>query len=158
MRLLLILTFLLTSSLFSEELRIKANQFDGDEKAGISVFKGDVNIIKEKDEINASTITIYTDEDNEPTKFVAVGDVSFTIETDEGAVYSGVAGKVIYIPEDKEYHFFNSVHLKQINEKKEIIGEEVILKVTEGKAYAKGIKDEPVIMIFEISDKSKKEE
>lgn len=36
--------------------------------------------------------------------------------------------------------------------KKEIIGEEVILKSIEGKAYAKSAKNEPVIMIFELPE------
>lgn len=59
-----------------------------------------------------------------------------------------MAQKVIYMPNIKEYHFFTDVHLRQIDEKKEIIGEEVILKTIEGTAYAKGAKKEPVIMIL----------
>ncbi|MDP2894452.1 MAG: lipopolysaccharide transport periplasmic protein LptA, partial [Sulfurimonas sp.] len=63
--------------------------------------------------------------------------------------------KVVYLPKEKEYHFFKDVHLKQINEKKEIIGEEVILKTIEGKAYAKGAEKEPVIMIFDMPEDKK---
>ena len=48
------------------------------------------------------------------------------------------------------------MYLKQIDKKKEIIGDEVVLKTIEGKAYAKGAKKEPVIMIFDIKDKGKK--
>ena len=73
--------------------------------------------------------------------------------TKDGAIYTGKAQKVIYLPNKKEYHFYKKVHLKQINEKKEIIGDEVVLKMLEGKAYAKGISNKPVIMIFNLEEK-----
>ena len=157
MKYIILFTLFLTSLLNAEDLKIKANSFKADENTGISIFSGDVNIIKKNDELNASEVTIYVDKENQPTKFVAIGDVSFVIETKQGAVYKGVAGKVIYLPNEKEYRFFKNVHLKQVNEKKEIIGEEVVLKTTEGKAYAKGVKSEPVIMIFNIPDEKEKE-
>lgn len=157
MKYILLLTLFLTSLLISEELKIKANSFKADENTGISIFSGDVNIIKHNDELNASKVTIYVDKKNQPIKFIAEGGTSFTIETKQGAIYKGKAGKVIYLPNEKEYHFFKDVHLKQINEKKEIIGDEVVLKTTEGKAYAKGVESEPVIMIFNIPDDEDKE-
>ncbi|MGE4418826.1 MAG: lipopolysaccharide transport periplasmic protein LptA [Sulfurimonas sp.] len=150
------LTIFLTATLFSQELKIKANLFNADQKTGISVFEGEVNIVRGKDELNASKVTIHTNEEQEPTKFIAEGNASFHIETLDGALYEGKAQKVIYLPIKKEYHFFKEVHLKQTNEKKEIIGEEVILKTIEGKAYAKGAQQEPVIMIFDMSQDSNK--
>ena len=157
MKYIILFSLLLTSLLNAQDLKIKANSFKADENTGISVFSGDVNIVKKNDELNASEVTIYVNKENEPTKFVALGNVSFTIQTKQGAVYTGQAGKVVYFPNAKEYHFFKDVHLKQLNEKKEIIGEEVVLKTTEGKAYAKGVESEPVIMIFNIPDEETKE-
>jgi lipopolysaccharide export system protein LptA len=141
-----------SSLLFSTELHIKANSFNADENTGISIFTGDVNIIKNTDELNASKVTVYTDKQNQPTKFIAIGNVSFFIETQNKATYRGKAQKVVYFPIKKEYQFFKDVHLQQINEKKEIIGDEVVLKTIEGKAYAKGVNKEPVIMIFKLAD------
>lgn len=157
MKYIILFTLFLASLLNAEDLKIKANSFSADENTGISVFSGDVSIVKKNDELNASEVTIYVDKEKQPTKFIALGNVSFSIETKQGAIYKGIAGKVIYLPKKKEYHFFKNVHLKQVNEKKEIIGEEVVLKTTEGKAYAKGVKSEPVIMIFNIPDKKEKE-
>lgn len=157
MKYIILFTLFLASLLNAEDLKIKANSFTADENTGISVFSGDVGVVKKNDELNASEVTIYVDKEKQPTKFIALGNVSFTIETKQGAIYKGIAGKVIYLPKQKEYHFFENVHLKQVNEKKEIIGEEVVLKTTEGKAYAKGVKSEPVIMIFNIPDKKEKE-
>lgn len=152
------LTIFLTATLFSQELQVKAKLFNADQKAGISVFEGDVNIIRGNDELNASKVTIHTNSKQEPTKFIAEGDASFNIQTLEGAIYKGKAQKVVYLPQEKEYHFFKDVYLRQINEKKEIIGEEVILKTIEGKAYAKGADKEPVIMIFNMPDNKKLED
>jgi len=156
MKIFVILVFFLTSFLFSQELKVKANKFSADEKVGISVFEGDVNIIKGSDELNASKVTIFTNKEHQPIKYVAVGKVSFKIKTKKGSRYEGVAGKVIFLPLAKEYHFYKNVYLKQLDQKKEILGDEVVLKTTEGKAYAKGMKTEPVIMIFDMpKDKDK---
>jgi len=141
---------LVASSLIAQDLKIKANSFHADEKKGISIFEGKVNILKDKDELNAQKVTVYTDEKNQPTKYIASGDASFTIVTKDGAVYKGKAQKVVYEPNEKAYYFFTDVYLRQLDEKKEIIGNEVVLKTIEGKAYAKGAKSEPVIMIFKM--------
>ncbi len=152
MKNIIVFTMILVVSLSSQELRVKANSFKADEKSGISIFDGDVNVIKGSDELNASVVTIHTDKNHKPTQFIAKGDVSFFIATKNKSLYSGEAQKVIYLPKKKEYHFFGNVHLRQLNEKKEIIGNEVVLKTTDGKAYAKGQKSGPVIMIFDIDE------
>ena len=150
MKKILLITTILNTLLFSQELKITADSFSADEVKGVSTFKGNVKIVKQYDELNASTVTIYTNEKREPVKFVANKNVSFKVQTKEKAQYSGRAGKVIYYPQKKEYYFYKNVHLKQINEKKEIQGDEVVLNTTTGKAYAKGVKKKPVIMIFDM--------
>jgi lipopolysaccharide export system protein LptA len=150
-----IITLFLTSTLFGEELKIKADSFSADQNSGISIFNGHVRIRKSSDELNASKVTIYTDKKNQPIEFVALGDVSFKITTKEKAQYEGTANKVIYKPLKKEYYFYHNVVLKQLNEKKEIEGDEVILNTEDGRAYAKGLKKKPVIMIFNIPEAKK---
>jgi len=152
----LLALLLLVNFANASELQIKANSFNADENTGISVFNGNVSIQKEHDELNASKVVVYTNKKNEPIKFVANGKVSFMIETKQGAIYTGKAEKVIYLPNKKEYHFFKNVHLKQLDDKKEIIGDEVLLNTIEGRAYAKGVQSEPVIMIFNIKEKEEK--
>jgi len=156
LKLLALLTF--ASLLSASELKITSQKFTADENTGISIFTGKVNILKNRDELNASEVTVYTDKNNSPIKFVAVGKVSFMITTENGAQYKGKAQKAIYYPKIKEYHFFEDVHLKQIDDKKDIIGDEVVLKTIEGKAYAKGLDTQPVIMIFDISDANESNE
>jgi lipopolysaccharide export system protein LptA len=150
-----LLFLLLTSSLLiSSELQIKANIFHADENTGTSVFQGDVNIVKDNDELNASKVIVKTNKDKQPVKFIATGDVSFVIETEKKSLYRGKAQRVVYMPKQKEYRFYKNVHLEQVDDKKIIIGDEVVLKTIEGKAYAKGMKSEPVIMIFKLSDEN----
>ncbi len=138
--------------MFGEELKIKAESFDSDAKAGLSVFKGSVEIRMGDDELNASTVTIFTDKERKPVKFIAEKDVSFYIKSDNNATYQGRAQKAVFIPKQKEYRFLGDVHLKQLDEKKQIDGEEVIVNTLEGRAIAKGAKKEPVIMIFQLDD------
>ncbi|MEA2072657.1 MAG: lipopolysaccharide transport periplasmic protein LptA [Campylobacterota bacterium] len=152
MKHIIILIIFLNTIAFGQELKIKANVFQADEKKGISIFEGDVNIVKKNDELNASKVTIYTNKKNQPVKYIALGNVAFKIATKQGAKYEGTANKVIFLPKDKEYHFYENVFLRQINEKKEIQGDEVILNITDGQAYAKGVKKGPVIMIFDIAE------
>jgi lipopolysaccharide export system protein LptA len=144
------------SSLISQELKVKSDSFQGDQKKGISVFTGHVDVTMGSDKLKADKVVIYTDSQNQPTKFEADGNSAFSITTEDGSIYKGKAGRIVYIPNKKEYRFFKNVHLNQTNDKKEIIGEEVILNTVDGKAYAKGAKNEPVIMIFNIADKKKK--
>jgi len=148
----MIILIICVISLFSQELKIKANEFSSDEKKGISIFTGKVNIKIAKDELKASKVTVYTDKKHQPIKFIAIGNVSFKIQTQDGAKYEGKAQKTVYNPIKKEYYFYKNVYLKQLDNKKEIIGDEVVLKTIDGKAYAKGAKKEPVIMIFDIKD------
>ncbi|MEJ2414339.1 MAG: lipopolysaccharide transport periplasmic protein LptA [Sulfurimonas sp.] len=156
MKTILFLLILLQTFLFSDELEIKAQSFFADEKAGLSVFEGDVKIKKGTDELNASKVTVYIDADKSPTKFIAEGDVSFKVKTEDNAFYEGVAQKAVYFPNKKEYNFYKNVHLKQDGDKKEIQGDEVILKILENKAYAKGAEKDPVIMIFEFKEDEQK--
>ncbi len=148
----LIAALLISSQCVAQELRIQANKFSADQKKGISIFSGAVKIHKGSDELNASRVTIYTDKNNKPQRFVAQGDVSFVVLTKHKDRYRGSAQKVVYVPKQKEYKFYGNVHLQQDKDKKEILGDEVLLKLNSGKAYAKGAKKEPVIMIFTLPD------
>ncbi|SFV52553.1 OstA family organic solvent tolerance protein [hydrothermal vent metagenome] len=147
---------LVASMLVAEELKIKADYFEADQKKGVSLFKGGVHIQKGYDEINASKVTIFTDKEHNPLKFIAEGDVSFKIEDERRKHYIGRAQKVIYNPKKKEYRFYSDVYLHQVGDTKEIQGDEVVFDATNGKAHAKGIQNNPVIMIFDIKEEKKK--
>ena len=136
------------------QLKVISDRFEGNENKGISVFKGNVRITMNTDEMNASKVTIYTDKDRSPNKYIAEGNVSFFITTEDNSTYSGSANKAVFLPNESEYQFFKNVRLIQLNEHKQIDGDEVIVNIKKGTATAKGAEKEPVIMIFHIKDKN----
>lgn len=141
-------------SLFAEQVKIVAESFDGNEKKGITVFKGNVVITKGKDVLKASKVTVHTTTERNPYKYEAEGNVSFFIDIpDNNMTYKGDAGKVVYLPLKQEYQFFTNVHLYQIGTNRKIFGEKVILNAKDANARAIGKEKAPVIMIFEIEDK-----
>jgi len=140
----------------AEQLKIVADAFTANEKQGRSVFEGHVHVKMGSDELNASRVEVYTDTDRTPTKYVAQGDASFFLKADNGSTYSGKAQKVIFLPLKEEYRFYGDVHLMQHNEHKQIDGEEVVVNIQEGTAAARGAKQQPVIMIFNLPEEKKK--
>ncbi len=156
MRILIILSLFIVS-VFAEQVKIIADSFDGNEKKGVTIFKGNVRITKGNDELNASKVTVYTDKDRSPYQYEAQGNVSFYIDLkDNNATYKGDAGKVIYYPLKKEYQFYTNVHLYQIGTNRKVFGEEVLLNAKDGNAKAVGKSKAPVIMIFNVEDKKEK--
>jgi len=156
MKKILIALNLLTLILCAEQVKIVADAFQGNEKKGLTTFSGNVKITKGSDELNASRVTVRTDKDRTPYKYVAEGDVSFYIDLkDNNMTYKGDAGKVIYFPLKKEYHFYKNVHLYQIGTNRKVFGDEVKLNAKDGNAKAIGKEKTPVIMIFNIEDKEK---
>ena len=153
MRLIFLFLSVFTTVLFSEELKIIANSFEADEKRGVSIFTGDVSITKGIDVIKASKVTIYIDENRHPSKYIAEGNVSFFISTEDNNTYEGKAKSAIFSPQEQEYKFNGEVELYQLNEKKKIVGDEVIVNTLKGTAIAQGLKNRPVIMIFELEKK-----
>ncbi len=55
-------------ALWSEQLKVVSENFQGDQQKGVSVFTGNVKVNKGHDELNASKVTIYTDKDRKPVK------------------------------------------------------------------------------------------
>jgi len=140
----------------AEQLKIVADAFSASEKKGESVFEGHVRIRMGEDELNASKVEVYTDAERRPTKYVAQGDASFFLKAEDGSTYRGKAQKVIFMPQEEEYHFYGNVHLLQLNEHKQIDGEEVVVNVRQGTARAKGAEHQPVIMIFNLPEEKQK--
>lgn len=140
----------------ADQVKIVADSFDGNEKKGITVFKGNVKITKANDELNASKVSVYTDKNRTPYRYEAEGNVSFYIDLKENnAIYKGDAHKVIYHPKKQKYQFYGDVHLYQLKTDRKIFGEKVILNAKDGNAKAIGKDKAPVIMIFNIEDKKK---
>ncbi|NOQ29958.1 MAG: lipopolysaccharide transport periplasmic protein LptA [Helicobacteraceae bacterium] len=153
MRIILLSCLFLLSFLKASELNIVSDSYSGNQKKGVSKFSGNVKIQKTKDRLEAQSVTVYTDEANKPTKMVATGDVTFFVVAENNSTFKGIAQRVVYLPNKKEYNFFDGVELFQVNEKKTIKGEHVCVNLTTSQATAKGDDKAPVRMSFEIDEK-----
>ncbi|MEA2111148.1 MAG: lipopolysaccharide transport periplasmic protein LptA [Campylobacterota bacterium] len=142
-------------SLHSEELKVSADLFESDEQKGITLFTGNVAIIKGNDTLDANSVEIHTDANRKPTKFIAVGSVNFSIHANNNA-YKGSSKKAIFMPQIKEYHFYGDVSLMQLGSHNTIKGEKVIVNLTKGTATAQGDSKKPVSMTFQIDNSDEK--
>lgn len=148
--------FLLVSALVmnADELKVLSDNFKGDQPKGLSIFTGNVRVTKGKDELNASKVTIYTDTDRKPTKYIAEGDVSFYIVTENNEKYRGKSQRAIYLPNESEYQFFTKVDLIRIDDFRRVKGDKVVVNEIRGFANADSAGGEPVLMIFTMQDKN----
>ena len=93
-------TLICSTILFAqtETLTIDAQNFEADDKKGVSVFTGNVKITMEQDRLNAQRVDVYftTDKDNKkiPLKYEATGKADFEIVTTDKH-YFGNGDKVI---------------------------------------------------------------
>ena len=154
MKFIFIIFGVLLLNVYSSELKITADSVEGDEIKGISILRGNVKMTKDRDELNASNIFIYTNKKREPVKYKADGNVSLKLFLDNGSEYRGKANRVEYDPLENKYSFYGDVRLEQVDEKKIIIGEKVIVNVNSGAALAEGTDTTPVTIIFDIKDKN----
>ncbi len=145
---------MLAISIQGEELKVLSDNFKGDQAKGISIFTGNVKITKGLDDLNASKVTIYTDAQRKPTKYIAEGAVSFYIVTDNGEKYRGKAQKAIYLPNESEYQFYTKVDLMRIDDYRRVKGDKVVVSEVRGFANADSIDGEPVVMIFTMQDRN----
>jgi lipopolysaccharide export system protein LptA len=140
--------------LSGEELKVISDSFKGDQQKGISVFTGNVKISKGRDELNASKLTIYTDKEHKPVKYLAEGDVSFYIVTEMKEIYKGKAQSALYLPNESEYQFNKKVDLFRLDDFRRIKGDKIIVNTVAGHAAAESADHEPVIMVFTLQDKN----
>ncbi|MDD5051187.1 MAG: lipopolysaccharide transport periplasmic protein LptA [Sulfuricurvum sp.] len=147
--------FIVTFSM-GEELKVVSDNFKGDQLKGVSIFTGNVKVEKGSDELNASKVTIFTDKDKKPFKYLAEGDVSFYIVTEQKEKYKGNAQSVIYLPNENEYQFYKKVDLIRLDDYRRVKGDKVVLNTTLGHAAAESTPGEPVVMIFTLEDKKTK--
>lgn len=154
---LLFLAPLLFTLTWGDELKVISDNFKGDQQKGVSVFTGNVKITKGSDELNASKVTIYTDKDKKPFKYLAEGDVSFYIVTETNEKYRGKSQSAIYLPEMSEYQFYQKVDLIRLDDYRRVKGDKVVVNTIQGNASAESANNEPVVMTFTLQDKKPKE-
>ena len=151
----LIGTLICSTFLFaqSETLVIDAQNFEADDKKGISTFTGDVKIKMGQDKLNAQKVDIYftTDKDNAkvPLKYEATGKADFEIVTKDKH-YLGNGDKVIYSPQKEEYTILGNGYIEEKNDNRKIYGDTIYINQLSGEARVKGSEQKPVRFIINV--------
>ncbi len=145
------LLFLLLTFLRAEQVEISADSFEADEKKMLSILTGHVLLKKGQDEVHAKKLTIFFDKKSTPTKYLAQGDITFVINTDDQS-FEGHAQKLLYNPSTQKYEISGNafIHEKKLNRK--LYGETIMIDRISGKSTINGSKKRPVKFIFEVKE------
>ena len=137
----------------SETLVIDAQNFEADDKKGISIFTGNVKIKMGEDKLNADRVDVYfaTDKNNAkvPLKYEATGKADFEIITKEKH-YIGNGDKVIYSPQKEEYTILGNGFLQEKNDNRKVYGDTIYVNQLTGEARVKGSEQKPVKFIINV--------
>jgi lipopolysaccharide export system protein LptA len=151
----LIGTLLCSTLLFaqSETLVIDAQNFQADDKKGVSIFTGNVKIKMNQDRLNADKVDVYfaTDKENKkvPLRYEATGNADFEIVT-KAKHYVGNGEKIIYSPQKEEYTIIGNGFLQEKNDDRKIYGDTIYVNQLSGEARVKGSENKPVRFIINV--------
>ena len=151
----LIGTLICSTLLFAqiETLMIDAQNFEADDKKGISTFTGNVKVNMNKDKLNAQKVDVFcvTDKNNNkiPLKYEATGKVDFEIVTPDKH-YVGNGDKVIYSPQKEEYTIIGNGFLQEKNDDRKVYGDTIYVNQLSGEARVKGSEQKPVRFIINV--------
>jgi len=157
---LLVITTLFAQDKSKNQLIIDADQFEAFDKKGLSVFTGNVKMVRFKDKLNSDKLEVFMTPKNKDEKkqkrlvekYIATGNVSFELFTKDKH-YLGKGSKVIYNPNQLVYEIIGKGSIKELNDDKTLFGEKIILNQTTGEAKVSGAKNKPVRFIMEIESK-----
>lgn len=136
----------------AENVEITADHFEADQARKITEFIGNVHMKKGSDELNASKVVVYFDEERKPIRYEAIGNSRFVIHMESGGYYRGKASKLVYWPKRELYELFGDVVLKEPKLERTIIGEKVIVEKRTGRANVEGDEGKPVKFIFKVEE------
>lgn len=137
----------------SETLIIDAQNFEADDKKGISIFTGNVKIRMGEDKLNANRVDVFftTDKNNNkvPLKYEATGKADFEIVTKDKH-YIGNGDKVIYSPQKEEYTILGNGFLQEKNDDRKVYGDTIYVNQLNGEAKVQGSENKPVRFMINV--------
>ena len=144
----------------SETLIIDAQDFQADDKKGISIFTGNVKIKMGEDKLNAQRVDVFFETDKKtnnktPLRYEATGKADFEIVTKDKH-YVGNGDKIIYSPQKEEYTIIGNGFIHEQNDDRKIYGDAIYVNQLNGEAKVKGSENKPVKFIINV-DRGNKE-
>ena len=148
----IIFLLILTQALFAEKVKITSTSMEAEELKKEVHFIGDAKIIKGGDWLHADRVIVYFGENNETSKYEAIGSVSFEFKKDEKH-FKGSADKVIYDMVKSLYVLKGKAIIDDLIKKSHVDGDEIMLDMSTGSVDVKGSSKKPVKFIFDMEDK-----
>ena len=138
----------------SETLIIDAQDFQADDKKGISIFTGNVKIKMGEDKLNAQRVDVFFETDKKtnnktPLRYEATGKADFEIVTKDKH-YVGNGDKIIYSPQKEEYTIFGNGFIHEKNDDRKVYGDTIFVNQLTGEAKVKGSEQKPVKFIINV--------
>ncbi|AXX92639.1 lipopolysaccharide transport periplasmic protein LptA [Malaciobacter molluscorum LMG 25693] len=162
MKKLFILLFFTASILMatSNKLIIDAKKFEGNDGKGVSIFTGDVKLRKQQDKLDSDRLEVYMSKKNAnqkrvPLRYVAIGNVTFTIISQNNKQYEGKGNKVIYYPQEDRYVIIGNGFIKEKVEDRKVYGDKIFIDQKTGEAKVNGTDNKPVRFIINLEDNKK---
>ncbi|MEM7304279.1 MAG: lipopolysaccharide transport periplasmic protein LptA [Pseudomonadota bacterium] len=136
-------------------IQIMADTAELNDKTGVSVYRGDVEMIQGTTILTGDTVTVYT-VDNEVNKIVSVGELATYQETtDDGDIVFAEAEEMIYYRDEKKVELFRKAKITQLDN---VIRSEYILYLTEEGFIDTGTNTDRVNIVIQPESKPSKED
>ncbi len=142
---------ILAISLNAEELKVTSKYFHYDMAGKISVFKGDVNATKGKDNIVAGEMKVFFDKNKKPLKFIATKNVRFIISLDKNSTYTGKSDKLTYQLNNGNIILQGNAKISKLETNESVKGNKIVLNRKTKNAEVTGGK-KPVEIIIKVNE------
>ncbi|MDD3342950.1 MAG: LptA/OstA family protein [Sulfurospirillaceae bacterium] len=145
---------IVSSLLYAANVEVTADKFFADETKRISVFDGNVKVLKESDKLTAHKVTIDFDAKKQPIRYVATGDAKVNITMNQKRYY-GEAEKMTYEPATSVYILEKKAFLHDLETDKKVYGDFIRVEQLNGHYVVDGKNGNPVKFIFKVEDTKK---
>ena len=136
-------------------IQISADTAELNDKSGVSIYRGDVEMVQGTTILTGDTITVHM-VNNEVKKIISVGELAtYEEETDDGDIVYAEAEEMIYYRDDKKVELFRKAKVTQLDN---IIRSEYILYLTEEGFIDTGTNQDRVNITIQPESKDSKEE
>ncbi len=113
-----------------------------------TTITGDVNIKKGSDRLSSDKVIVYTDNARKPIKYEAIGNVHFTVVTDDKRELKGQANRLIYYVKNNEYRLYDNAFVQETGRQNVLKGDEIVLSGNGDYANIVGKKQAPARVTF----------
>jgi len=136
----------------AKELKVTSKYFHYYMAKKQSVFKGEVNATKGKDNILSDELIIFFDKNKKPQKFIAMGNVKFIIALDKNATYKGNSEILIYQLHNGNITLKGNAKIIKLETNESVKGNKIILNRFTKNAEVTAGEKKPVEIIIKVNE------